>query len=72
MSTLHLKSPSVTVASLVSTERGVTRLWALLATWQRRARERAELARLTPERLHDIGLSAEQIAEEASKPFWRA
>ncbi len=44
---------------------------ALLQTWQRRAQERSELARLSSRDARDIGLTDSQIEFEASKPFWR-
>ena len=43
-----------------------------LAVWRDRARYRGALARMSERELADIGVSWSQIAEEASKPFWRA
>lgn len=40
--------------------------------WRRRARDRAELARLGPDELSDIRLSRYEARLEANKPFWRA
>jgi uncharacterized protein YjiS (DUF1127 family) len=34
-------------------------------------RTRRQLSALTPEQLHDIGLSTEQAREEALKGFWQ-
>ncbi|MEQ9640172.1 MAG: DUF1127 domain-containing protein [Alphaproteobacteria bacterium] len=45
---------------------------ARLRLWQRRLRERDELARLSARDLQDIGLSTSQAEFEAAKPFWRA
>lgn len=42
-----------------------------LAEWQRRARQRAELARLDARELKDIGLSRADALAEAAKPFWK-
>jgi uncharacterized protein YjiS (DUF1127 family) len=43
-----------------------------LRLWRRRARERAELARLTDRELRDIGISASDALHEINKPVWRA
>jgi len=48
----------------------VTRVSALASTWQRRARQRAELARLNERDLHDLGLSRADVEYEVRKPFW--
>jgi uncharacterized protein YjiS (DUF1127 family) len=50
----------------------LTALVLRLLEWQRRARERHELAALSDEALRDVGLSRADIFEEARKPFWRA
>lgn len=42
-----------------------------LGVWQRRWRERQELARLDERLLRDAGLSRYDALTEASKPFWR-
>lgn len=42
--------------------------WGLF--WHR-LHTRKALLELTPEQLHDIGLSREQAREEGLKPFWR-
>ena len=36
-----------------------------------RARQRAELARMSDREFHDIGVSRAQVWREVSKPFWR-
>ena len=41
-------------------------------TWRERARSRRELAARSPHELQDIGVCRADIAEEVSKPFWRA
>ena len=43
-----------------------------LAIWRSRARSRQALAQMSERELTDIGVSWSQIAEEVSKPFWRA
>jgi uncharacterized protein YjiS (DUF1127 family) len=40
--------------------------------WRHRHQIRGELGRWTERDLHDIGLSRNDIADEVSKPFWRA
>jgi len=42
----------------------------VMLEWQRRARSRCELARLSGFDIKDIGYPA-NIATEKSKPFWR-
>ena len=44
----------------------------LVSHWAVRRRDRRELANLDEHMLDDIGLSASEAYEEASKPFWRA
>lgn len=48
------------------------RLIAAVQRWHQRARDRAELARLTARDARDLGIDPGVIAYEASKPFWRA
>lgn len=48
------------------------RFGSVLALWLHRARTRRELMGLTAEMLDDIGLTPEEAAREAAKPFWRA
>jgi hypothetical protein len=43
-----------------------------ISLWLSLWRERRMLAELDPYLLRDIGLSAEQVAEESRKPFWRS
>jgi uncharacterized protein YjiS (DUF1127 family) len=40
--------------------------------WRQRYHDRRELAQWTDRDLHDIGISASDVAFEAGKPFWRA
>lgn len=44
---------------------------ALIRVWRRRAREREQLARLSPHLLRDIGITPVEARHEAGKPFWR-
>jgi uncharacterized protein YjiS (DUF1127 family) len=41
-----------------------------LTLWRRRARERAELARMSEAELHDIGITSADRWVEINKPFW--
>lgn len=43
-----------------------------LVVWQKRLRDRAYLERIPDYLLRDIGLDAEDVHAETSKPFWRA
>ncbi len=43
----------------------------LYRRWHDRARQRAELARMSDREFHDIGVSRAQVWREVSKPFWR-
>jgi len=44
---------------------------ATLRAWRRRALDRRQLAGLSDEMLHDIGVSRAEAAYLANKPFWR-
>ena len=44
----------------------------LFLLWSERARQRRELANLTPRLLDDMGVSRDEALREAAKPFWRA
>ena len=46
--------------------------WNTLVQWQRRADERHVLSQLDRRQLADIGLTADDVAAEAGKPFWQA
>ena len=43
----------------------------LVAEWRRRARSRAELARMSDHDLRDIGITRTEVAHELAKPIWR-
>ncbi len=49
----------------------LTRLAALLRTYQQRQLQRRELRMLDERGLKDIGLTRAQVDVECSKPFWR-
>jgi uncharacterized protein YjiS (DUF1127 family) len=44
---------------------------ATISLWRSRVRYRRALARMGERDLNDIGVNWSQIADEASKPFWR-
>jgi uncharacterized protein YjiS (DUF1127 family) len=44
---------------------------ATLREWRRRAHDRRQLAGLTEETLHDIGVSRAEAIYLANKPFWK-
>ena len=48
------------------------RTLATFREWRRRARDRAELARLDDRMLKDIGLNRGDAEFLSNKPFWRA
>lgn len=50
----------------------LARVPGTLALWRKRARDRAELARINDRDARDLGLDPGVLAFEASKPFWRA
>ncbi|MBV7479958.1 MULTISPECIES: DUF1127 domain-containing protein [unclassified Pseudomonas] len=41
-----------------------------VARWRQLHRDRAELSRLSDDRLRDIGLSRADVRREACRPFW--
>ncbi len=43
----------------------------LYRRWRNRARQRAELARMSDREFRDIGISRARVWREVSKPFWR-
>jgi uncharacterized protein YjiS (DUF1127 family) len=45
-------------------------LFATVALWADRTRQRRALASLTTEALKDIGIDPADAAHEAAKPFW--
>jgi uncharacterized protein YjiS (DUF1127 family) len=49
----------------------VSRVFATLREWRRRAHDRAELARLDDRMLRDIGITRADAEFRSNKPFWR-
>ncbi|MBV9834007.1 MAG: DUF1127 domain-containing protein [Alphaproteobacteria bacterium] len=53
------------------TESILARVPGTLALWRKRARERAEIAKLSARDARDLGIDPGVLAYEANKPFWR-
>ncbi len=70
MTTTALKNRYALRYTTVSTVLAHT--WATGALWRERARQRVRLAEMSPEMLHDIGVSLSAARAEAGKPFWAA
>ena len=49
---------------------GMKQVFATIRTWIDRSRQRQHLAELDSRLLRDVGLTAEQVEHEISKPFW--
>jgi uncharacterized protein YjiS (DUF1127 family) len=68
-----VRSCGVRQTSQVSMWNGMkSRMKSRFAEWRRRARSRAELARLDEAGARDLGLSRCDISGEAGKSFWEA
>ena len=50
---------------------GLAEAFRTLLLWQNRARQRSHLSELDGHLLADMGLSPDEAAREAAKPFWR-
>lgn len=46
-------------------------LFATMSLWLQRSQQRKQLTRLDQYQRDDIGLTAEMIAKEVAKPFWK-
>ena len=44
--------------------------WAIVRLWRERARQRRDLAEMSPDILRDIGVSPKAARAEAARPFW--
>lgn len=68
--------PAKSNASLRAPIRTLIRAYAsaiaLIAARRALARSRAQLKDMPPHRLHDIGLTSDAAAQEASRPVWDA
>ena len=58
-------------ADLAASQNPFTRIAGIDSLWSTRAKQRAELASLSPALHRDLGLSAADVWREARKPFWR-
>ena len=63
---LGQKTGTAVTATVLLT--GVRRV---VAAWSMHRRSRADLARLTPAQLRDIGLDRLSAEDEAQRPFWQ-
>jgi len=59
-----------TESTLDKSVRHLYRAFAQLGRWRQLSKERAELARMSDDRLRDIGLSRADVLRESSRPFW--
>ena len=50
--------------------RHLSRALAKLGRWHQLSKDRAELARMSDDRLRDIGLSRADVVRESARPFW--
>ena len=57
--------------SPASLSRSLFRVLETLATWQQRARERAQLASMDERSLSDMGINRADVWRECRKPFWQ-
>lgn len=69
----HVSTISSTISSSTSVRpsQSTISLFSTLNIWMQRSRQRKQLAQLDQHLLDDIGLSAEMVAKEIAKPFWK-
>ena len=68
---LHTETGFLSLQELQSTVSvGKRNLQNRFRTWQQRLQTRKQLSRLGQNQLLDIGLTAEQVNTELSRPFW--
>lgn len=48
----------------------IAQTWTIIRLWRERARQRQDLAEMSPEMLRDIGVSPRAARAEAARPFW--
>lgn len=66
-----LRSPTRPLPSFPSPVQALVRLADMVASWERRARERKTLAEMSEHMLKDLGISRVDARRESDKPFWR-
>ena len=54
-----------------SLSRSLSQAGQTLRFWNERARQRRQLAELTPEQLWDMGITRDEIRAESKKAFWQ-
>lgn len=67
---LTCATPSPRRGALAAARHVLASAAGLLLTWQRRARQRTDLAAMSDRMLADIGVSRVEAMCEATKPFW--
>ncbi len=67
----YIEAPRVLDGFLAWLPRAPRTLFETLLTWQRRARERSQLATMDSRLLSDMGISEAEAARETAIPFWR-
>ncbi len=70
--TMHREHADTATTAAVAAGALLRRAAGALGEWSLRRKGRAELARLSPYQLKDVGLTPGQASFEAAKPFWRA
>lgn len=71
MTAIPLHAPHLRFRRLPRRRSAIAGALALLRRWQRRMRERAELARLDERTLRDIGVTRAEALALIDKPFWK-
>jgi uncharacterized protein YjiS (DUF1127 family) len=66
-----LRAATRHLPTLPSPVQALVRLADVVATWERRARERKSLQEMSPHLLNDLGITRLDANREAEKPFWR-
>jgi uncharacterized protein YjiS (DUF1127 family) len=72
----HIAHPESHISSggkwVSRSHNALSRLAKVLQLWSARAQQRGHLAKLSPEHLRDIGVTADVAHAEISKPLWQA
>jgi len=50
----------------------IAQTWTIIRLWRERARQRRDLAEMSPDMLRDIGVSPRAARAEAARSFWLA
>lgn len=77
MAYISLKRPETTLPTIAPSKLTLAALtslsvpFGLTRQWRQRASERRHLSRLNDHVLADLGLTRQEVIDEAAKPFWR-